>query len=70
VTVEGQAIAVHAGGFPQGVAIAKAAGLDASDYTVVPSSLTTIADPKKSTCVFTYTPATGAVGAAPDVDDC
>ncbi len=70
VTVEGQALKVHANGWLEGNMIAAGAGLDATEYTIAASTLTTVADPKVPTCVFTYTPATGKVGAAPALDDC
>jgi MSHA pilin protein MshA len=70
VTVDGQAWKVRAGGFLEGDMIAAAAGLDAGDYTVDAGTPATIADPRRPACGFTYTPATGAVGAAPAVANC
>lgn len=70
VTIDGTSVKVHAGGYLEGNMIATAAGLDPADFTVAASTLTTVADPDKATCVFTYTPATGKLGAAPAVTAC
>lgn len=70
VTVDDQALKVHANGWLEGNMIAAAAGLDAAGYTVAASTLTTVAHPDMPSCRFTYIPATGTVGSAPALDDC
>jgi MSHA pilin protein MshA len=70
VTVDGQALKVHANGWLEGNMIATAAGLDAVEYTVAASTLTTVAHPDVASCRFTYIPATGTVGVAPAPDAC
>jgi MSHA pilin protein MshA len=64
IKMDGTDVAVGASGYPVATAIATAAGLDATDYTVnTGASPVVIQDVKKTTCQFTYDPATGAVGA-------
>ncbi|GGX87403.1 prepilin-type N-terminal cleavage/methylation domain-containing protein [Massilia dura] len=70
VVLESTDIAVL-NGYPTAVSIATAAGLDANDYKLTTvDGVVTIAEPKKATCAFTYTAATGAVSGAPTLGNC
>ncbi len=70
VVLEGTDIAVL-NGYPTAASIATAAGLDVNDYTMTTAAgVVTIAEPKKASCSFTYTAATGAVSGAPALASC
>jgi MSHA pilin protein MshA len=64
VTVEGGTVATVYG-FPASTAIATAAGLSATDYTITESSGTTTIKPTSSTCAFTYAQATASSATPP-----
>jgi MSHA pilin protein MshA len=64
VTLEGTSYAVGDKGYPTSASIAAIAGIDATaDYTVSGTTTVTISDARKTTCSFTYDPATGTTTA-------
>jgi len=70
VTLEGTTIDV-VNGYPVAGSIAAAASLDPNDYTMTTAAgVVTIADPKKTTCAFTYTASNGAVSTPPALGVC
>ncbi|MBB3219658.1 type II secretion system protein [Pseudoduganella umbonata] len=60
-----------AGGYPTTDGIQLAAGLSSEDYTMTAAAgVLTIADKKVEGCAFTYTAASGTVGAPPALASC